>query len=73
MRKINCIGNLFCEEAIEKPILLMLGSSAFSHSLDPKAECRIVSIEHVVRSRQHAVSRSTLVNGERKKTGAAHG
>jgi len=39
----------------------------------PKAECRIVSIEHVVRSRQHAVSRSTLVNGERKKTGAAHG
>ncbi len=39
----------------------------------PLAECRIVSIEHVVRSRQHAVSRSTLVNGERKKTGAAHG
>jgi hypothetical protein len=37
------------------------------------AECRIASVARVVRSRQHAVSRSTLVNGESKKTGAAHG
>jgi hypothetical protein len=40
---------------------------------DPLAECRIASVARVVRSRQHAVSRSTLVNGESKKTGAAHG
>jgi hypothetical protein len=33
----------------------------------------IASVACVVRNRQHAVSRSTLVNGESKKTGAAHG
>jgi hypothetical protein len=31
----DCTGDFSCEKAIEKTILRVLGSSEFSHSLDP--------------------------------------
>ena len=33
---VDCTGNYFRKEAIEKTILRILRLSAFSHSLDPK-------------------------------------